>query len=170
MSTALAAAPSAAPATRESGTMHPMNDGRTARTSLVAVMLAVTVTAAAPSRLDTYTFTDEITGLAIDLPSAWDRRDLRRMGATLSPSADEYLRRRHDSPVLGDIILIAPGERIPLDGLVLAGEGDLDTAAVTGEAMPASVRKYVRRSLTSSSAITTSTADRVHRAARHRRD
>lgn len=41
---------------------------------------------------------------------------------------------------VGDIILIAPGERIPLDGLVLAGEGDLDTAAVTGEAMPASVR------------------------------
>lgn len=41
---------------------------------------------------------------------------------------------------VGDVILIAPGERVPLDGLVLAGEGDLDTAAVTGEAMPASVR------------------------------
>ena len=87
--------------------MHPMNDWRAMRTALVAVMLAVTVTAAAPSPLDTYTFTDEITGLAIDLPSTWDRRDLRRMGATLSPAADEYLRRRHDSPVLGEIILIA---------------------------------------------------------------
>jgi Cu2+-exporting ATPase len=34
---------------------------------------------------------------------------------------------------VGDVILVAPGERVPLDGLVLAGEGDLDTAAVTGE-------------------------------------
>ena len=41
---------------------------------------------------------------------------------------------------VGDVILVAPGERVPLDGLVLAGEGDLDTAAVTGEAMPVPVR------------------------------
>jgi hypothetical protein len=87
--------------------MQPMNDWRPLRTAMVSVLLAVTVTAAAPSRLDTYTFTDEITGLAIDLPRDWERRDLRRMGATLSPSADEYHRRRHDSPVLGEIILIA---------------------------------------------------------------
>lgn len=84
-----------------------MKDWRTAQAVTVALMLAVTLTAAAPSRLDTYTFTDEITGLAIDLPRDWERRDLRRMGATLSPTADEYHRRRHDSPVLGEIILIA---------------------------------------------------------------
>ena len=88
--------------------MHPMKDWRTAQAATVAVMLALSaVIAAAPSPLNTYTFTDEVTGLAIDLPSAWERRDLRKMGAALSPAAEEYLRRRHDSPVLGDIILIA---------------------------------------------------------------
>ena len=88
--------------------MHPMQDWRTVQAATVAVMLAVSaVIAAAPSPVDTYTFTDEVTGLAIDLPRDWERRDLRRMGATLSPAADEYHRRRRDSPVLGEIILIA---------------------------------------------------------------
>ena len=72
------------------------------------------VTATAQSREETYTFTDEITGLSIDLPSAWERRDLRRMGATLSPSSDEYWHRRQNSPVLGEIILIAVAT--PYDG------------------------------------------------------
>ena len=71
---------------------------------LVAVWAA---TAAAQSREETYTFTDEITGLSIDLPSAWERRDLRRLGATLAPTSEEFRRRRQNSPVLGEIILIA---------------------------------------------------------------
>jgi Cu2+-exporting ATPase len=44
-----------------------------------------------------------------------------------------------DQIAVGDVILLAPGERVPLDGVVLAGEGDVDTAAVTGEAMPVPV-------------------------------
>lgn len=44
-----------------------------------------------------------------------------------------------DQIAVGDVILLAPGERVPLDGIVLAGEGDVDTAAVTGEAMPVPV-------------------------------
>ncbi len=39
----------------------------------------------------------------------------------------------------GDIILIKPGERIPLDGKVLEGCSTLDTAALTGEALPREV-------------------------------
>lgn len=37
---------------------------------------------------------------------------------------------------LGDIILIKPGERVPLDGVVLEGNSSLDTAAITGESVP----------------------------------
>ncbi len=41
---------------------------------------------------------------------------------------------------VGDVILIAPGERVSLDGTVLSGTSALDTAALTGESMP----RYVR--------------------------
>ena len=36
----------------------------------------------------------------------------------------------------GDIILIKPGERVPLDGLVIEGESMVDTSALTGESLP----------------------------------
>ncbi len=41
---------------------------------------------------------------------------------------------------IGTVILIQPGERIPIDGIVVAGESTLDTAALTGESRPRSVR------------------------------
>lgn len=37
---------------------------------------------------------------------------------------------------VGDVIVIKPGERIPLDGTVLEGRTTLDTAALTGESLP----------------------------------
>ena len=37
---------------------------------------------------------------------------------------------------VGSVILVKPGEKIPLDGTVLTGETTLDTAALTGEALP----------------------------------
>ena len=40
---------------------------------------------------------------------------------------------------MGDIILVKPGERIPLDGDVVEGTSTLDTAALTGESLPRSV-------------------------------
>ncbi len=39
----------------------------------------------------------------------------------------------------GQIIVVEPGERIPLDGTVLEGNSSLDTAALTGEAVPRDV-------------------------------
>ena len=40
---------------------------------------------------------------------------------------------------LGDILVIKPGERVPLDGVVLEGTSTLDTAALTGESLPRAV-------------------------------
>lgn len=42
---------------------------------------------------------------------------------------------------VGEVILVKPGEKIPLDGLVLDGESMLDTKALTGESVPRSVHK-----------------------------
>lgn len=41
-----------------------------------------------------------------------------------------------DDVELGTIIVIKPGERVPLDGVVIEGQSDLDTSALTGESMP----------------------------------
>lgn len=37
---------------------------------------------------------------------------------------------------LGDICVVAPGEKIPCDGVVVEGSSSLDTVALTGESMP----------------------------------
>ncbi len=44
-----------------------------------------------------------------------------------------------DVPV-GAVIVVKPGERIPLDGKVIAGESMIDTSALTGESVPRRVR------------------------------
>ena len=41
-----------------------------------------------------------------------------------------------EAVALGEIILVKPGERIPLDGLVLRGESNIDNSALTGESEP----------------------------------
>lgn len=40
---------------------------------------------------------------------------------------------------IGDFILVKPGEKIPLDGIITEGTSSLDTAALTGEALPKEV-------------------------------
>jgi len=40
---------------------------------------------------------------------------------------------------IGDIIVVKPGERIPLDGVVVSGRSEVDTSALTGESVPRDV-------------------------------
>ena len=42
---------------------------------------------------------------------------------------------------VGDEIVVKPGERVPLDGTLIKGSSQLDTAALTGESIPREVRK-----------------------------
>ena len=45
-----------------------------------------------------------------------------------------------DDVEVGSIIVVKPGERIPLDGIVVEGESLIDTAALTGESVPKSAK------------------------------
>ena len=40
---------------------------------------------------------------------------------------------------IGDVVLVRPGDRIPLDGIVVSGSSRIDTAPITGEPVPVSV-------------------------------
>ncbi len=41
--------------------------------------------------------------------------------------------------MVGEIIVVRPGEKVPLDGIVIEGSSTLDTAALTGESVPRTV-------------------------------
>ena len=42
---------------------------------------------------------------------------------------------------IGEIIVVKPGEKIPLDGIVLEGKSMIDTSSLTGESLPRNVEK-----------------------------
>ena len=46
-----------------------------------------------------------------------------------------------DTVEKGEIIVIQPGEKVPMDGVVLEGDSSLDTVALTGESVPRSVHE-----------------------------
>ncbi len=46
-----------------------------------------------------------------------------------------------DEVEIGSLIVVKPGEKIPLDGIVEEGKASLDTAALTGESVPRKVRE-----------------------------
>ena len=46
-----------------------------------------------------------------------------------------------DEVEIGSIILVKPGEKVPIDGVIVEGKASLDTSALTGESVPRSVDK-----------------------------
>ena len=46
-----------------------------------------------------------------------------------------------DEVQIGETIEIKPGERVPLDAIIIKGESSLDTSALTGESIPVEVRE-----------------------------
>ena len=42
---------------------------------------------------------------------------------------------------VGEIVVVKPGEKIPMDGVIVSGESSLDTVALTGESLPRDVRE-----------------------------
>ncbi len=61
-----------------------------------------------------------------------DYANLLRDGEALALSPEEV--------VVGDCILVRPGEKIPLDGVIVEGDSTVDTAALTGESLPRDVQ------------------------------
>ncbi len=61
--------------------------------------------------------------------------DIRPDYANLK-SGSELKKVSPESVSVGDIIVVKPGERIPLDGVVLNGSSSIDTSALTGESLP----------------------------------
>ena len=51
-------------------------------------------------------------------------------------AGDELVRMDPDDVKVGDIIVVKPGERVPLDGKVIDGTSMVDTSALTGESVP----------------------------------
>ena len=62
-----------------------------------------------------------------------DYANLLKDGSTVRVSPEEVQ--------IGDVFLVKPGEKIPLDGVVLEGEALLDTTALTGESVPRHVKE-----------------------------
>ena len=53
---------------------------------------------------------------------------------------DQYITMSPEEAIAGDIIQVRPGERIPLDGVILEGQSALNTVALTGETVPQDVK------------------------------
>ena len=64
-----------------------------------------------------------------------DLMDIRPDYANLI-RGDEIVTVNPDDVAIGDMIVVKPGEKVPLDGVVAQGESMLDTKALTGESVP----------------------------------
>lgn len=62
--------------------------------------------------------------------------ELAPMTARKKESDDRYIEVPPDEISIGDMLLVKPGEKIPLDGRVASGAGRVNQAPVTGESIP----------------------------------
>ncbi len=66
--------------------------------------------------------------------------DLRPETVQIEKNGETFVVDAEDAAV-GDIVVVRPGDRIPLDGIVVDGISRIDTSAVTGESVPVKVEK-----------------------------
>lgn len=66
--------------------------------------------------------------------------DIRPDYANLEREDGSIERTDPDEVAIGSIIVVRPGEKIPIDGTVIEGTSSLDTAALTGESVPRTAR------------------------------
>ncbi len=66
--------------------------------------------------------------------------DIRPDSANLEDAAGAVQTVDPEDVPVGAVIVVRPGEKIPLDGVVLSGESTLNTSALTGESRPRSAR------------------------------
>lgn len=76
-----------------------------------------------------------------DLAVSRSRRSIRALLAARPDKAvvktsDGYQEVAPESVAVGDLLLIKPGEKVPLDGKILSGNTQLDSSALTGESKP----------------------------------
>ncbi len=68
-----------------------------------------------------------------------DLMDIRPDYANIESGNGELTQVDPDDVEIGTTIVVQPGEKVPIDGVVLQGTSSLDTAALTGESMPRDV-------------------------------
>ena len=69
--------------------------------------------------------------------------DIKPMYANIKESDGTIKEVNPESVKVGDIIVVKPGEKIALDGVVVSGAGQVDTKALTGESLPQEVYEGV---------------------------
>ena len=67
--------------------------------------------------------------------------DIRPDSAELIGEDGEVTTVDPDEVSVGSVILVRPGEKLPIDGVVVKGESSIDTSALTGESIPREVRE-----------------------------
>jgi len=80
-----------------------------------------------------------------DLAVSRSRRSIKALLAArpdkaVVKTADGYREVSPDSVAVGDILLIKPGEKVPLDGQIISGNSQVDSSALTGEFRPLTAR------------------------------
>ena len=67
--------------------------------------------------------------------------DIRPDSANLLGEDGEIRTVDPDEVEIGSVIVVRPGEKIPIDGVIVKGKSSLDTAALTGESIPREVKE-----------------------------
>lgn len=70
-----------------------------------------------------------------------DLMDIKPDAANLKNPDGTITVKKPEDIKIGDIIVVKPGEKVPIDGIIISGSGDVDTAALTGESAPRFVDK-----------------------------